>query len=101
MGLSYATFSDPDGNSWLIQETTTWLPGTTDGSTTTYESIEDLASALRRAAAARGQDETRIGQADNNWPELVRLVHGHGPGRPGSANISSPTDLGEESNHAL
>jgi hypothetical protein len=101
MGLSYATFSDPDGNSWPIQETTTWLPGTTDGRTTTYESIKDLASALRRAAAARGQDETRIGQADNNWPELVRLVHDHGPGRPGSANISGPTHLWEESNHAL
>ena len=25
--LSYATFSDPDGNGWLLQEVTTRLPG--------------------------------------------------------------------------
>ena len=25
--LSYASFSDPDGNSWLLQEVTTRLPG--------------------------------------------------------------------------
>jgi catechol 2,3-dioxygenase-like lactoylglutathione lyase family enzyme len=29
----------------------------------------DLASALRRAAAARGQHEKRIGAADANWPD--------------------------------
>ena len=56
MGLSYATFSDPDGNSWLFQETTTRLPGTTDTRTTTYESVKDLARALFRAAAAQGPD---------------------------------------------
>jgi hypothetical protein len=98
MGLSYATFSDPDGNSWLFQETATWLAGTTDARRTTYESVKDLASALRRAAVARGQDETQIGQADKNWPELV---HGHGAGRPGSANMSRATESWEESNHAF
>ena len=56
MGLSYATFSDLDGNSWLFQETTTRLPGTTDARTTTYESVKDLARALCRAAAAQGPD---------------------------------------------
>jgi len=101
MGLSYATFSDPDGNSWLFQETTTRLPGTTDARTTPHESVKDLASALRRAAAAHGHDETQIGQADENWPELVRLVHDLGAGRPGSANISIPKDSWEESNHAF
>jgi hypothetical protein len=101
MGLSCATFSDPNGNNWLLQKTTTRLPGATDARTTTHESVKDLASALRRAAAARGQDETQIGQADNNGPELIRLVHDRGPERPGSANISSPTDLWEESNYAL
>jgi hypothetical protein len=25
--LSYASFDDPDGNSWLLQEVTTRLPG--------------------------------------------------------------------------
>jgi hypothetical protein len=101
MGLSYATFSDPDDNSWLFQEITTRLPGRTDARKTTCKSVRDLASALRRAAAAQGQHETRIGGADKNWPELVRLVHDHGAGRPGSANISSPTDSSEESNHAF
>ena len=101
MGPSYATFSDQDGNSWLFQGTTTPLPGTTDPRTTTYESVRDLASALSRAAAIQGQDEMQIGQADKNWPELVRLVHDHGAGRPGSANISSPTDSWEEANHAF
>jgi hypothetical protein len=56
MGLSYATFSDPDGNSWLFQETTTRLPGTTDARTTTYESVKDLPRALCRAAVAQGPD---------------------------------------------
>jgi len=69
--------------------------------TTPHESVKDLASALRRAAAAHGHDETQIGQADENWPELVRLVHDLGAGRPGSANISIPKDSWEESNHAF
>jgi hypothetical protein len=41
---------------------------------TTYESVEDLAEALRRAAAARGEHEQRTGQADPDW--LVRALHG-------------------------
>jgi len=31
---SYATFSDPDGNNWLLQEVTTRLPGRVDTATT-------------------------------------------------------------------
>ena len=46
---SYATFSDPDGNGWLLQEVTTRLPGRVAGDTTTYASARDLAQALRRA----------------------------------------------------
>jgi len=64
MALSYATFTDPDGNSWLFQETTTRLSGTTCARATTYESVKDLPSALRRRAAAQGQDEMQIGRAD-------------------------------------
>jgi hypothetical protein len=101
MELSYSTFSHPNGNSWLFEEISTRLPGRTDARTTTYKSVKDLASALRRAAAERGQDETQIGQADKNWPELIRLVYDHRAGRPGSANISSPMDLWWESNHAF
>jgi|ERR1700722_6133647 catechol 2,3-dioxygenase-like lactoylglutathione lyase family enzyme len=65
---SYASFHDPDGNGWLLQEVTTRLPGHMDSATTSFASINDLAGALQRAAAAHGQFEERIGQADENWP---------------------------------
>jgi hypothetical protein len=66
---SYATFSDPDGNGWLLQEVTTRLPGRIDPSATVFTSANDLASALRRAAAAHGEHESRIGQRDEDWPD--------------------------------
>src|SRR3954447_3628802 len=66
---SFALFRDPDGNGWLFQEVTTRLPGRIDAATTSFASASDLASALRRAAAAHGQQEARIGQADKNWPD--------------------------------
>lgn len=64
---SYATFSDPDGNGWLLQEVTARFPGRVAGDTT-YASVADLAQALRRAEAAHGQHEKRTGQRDENWP---------------------------------
>ena len=66
---SFASFSDPDGNGWLLQEVTTRAPGRIDPATTTFASASDLASALRRAAAAHGEHEKRIGAADSNWPD--------------------------------
>jgi catechol 2,3-dioxygenase-like lactoylglutathione lyase family enzyme len=66
---SYATFSDPDGNRWLLQEVTTRLPGRVNVAETAFASVNDLASALRRAAAAHGEHEKRIGQNDANWPD--------------------------------
>ena len=66
---SLASFNDPDGNSWLLQEITTRLPGRIDTGVTSFGSASDLASALRRAAAAHGKHEERIGQADQNWPD--------------------------------
>ena len=66
---SFATFSDPDGNEWLLQEVTTRLPGRVDPTTTTFASVSDLAEALRRASAAHGEHEKRIGEADANWPD--------------------------------
>ena len=66
---SFSSFSDPDGNSWLLQEVTTRLPGRVDATTTSFGSGGDLASALRRAAAAHGEHEARIGEADANWPD--------------------------------
>ena len=65
---SFASFRDPDGNGWLLQELTTRLPGRVAGDTK-YASAADLTQALRRAAAAHGQHEARIGQPDPNWPE--------------------------------
>lgn len=66
---SFATFSDPDGNSWVLQEITTRLPGRTDADMTTFATASDLASAMRRAAAAHGEHEKRIGRPDANWPD--------------------------------
>jgi catechol 2,3-dioxygenase-like lactoylglutathione lyase family enzyme len=67
---SFASFSDPDGNGWLLQEVTTRLPGRIDAATTTYASANDLASTLRRAEAAHGEHEKRTGgQRDANWPD--------------------------------
>lgn len=66
---SFATFSDPDGNSWLLQEVTTRLPGRVDAAGTAFSSAADLAGALRRAEAAHGEHEKRIGAADPDWPD--------------------------------
>ncbi len=67
---SFASFSDPDGNSWLLQEITTRLPGRIDSGETSFSSTSDLASAFRRAEAAHGEHEKRNGgQRDENWPD--------------------------------
>jgi catechol 2,3-dioxygenase-like lactoylglutathione lyase family enzyme len=66
---SFATFSDPDGNGWLLQEITTRLPGRVEAADTAFASAKDLAAALRRAEAAHGQHEKRTGQPDANWPD--------------------------------
>ena len=65
---TYATFSDPDGNGWLLQEVTTRFPGRVAGDTT-YASVADLAQAMRRASLAHGEHEKRTGQPDANWPD--------------------------------
>ena len=66
---SFASFRDPDGNGWLFQEITARLPGRIDGTATTFASASDLASAFRRAEAAHGEHEKRIGKRDDNWPD--------------------------------
>jgi catechol 2,3-dioxygenase-like lactoylglutathione lyase family enzyme len=66
---SFATFSDPDGNGWLLQEVTKRLPGRVDASQTTFASAADLAAAMTRASVAHGEHEKRIGHADPNWPD--------------------------------
>jgi catechol 2,3-dioxygenase-like lactoylglutathione lyase family enzyme len=66
---SFATFSDPDGNSWLLQEVTNRLPGRIDSAATSFVSARDLADAMTRAEKAHGEHEKRIGEADPNWPD--------------------------------
>lgn len=65
---SFASFSDPDGNGWVLQEVTSRLPGRIAGDTT-YASVHDLSEAMIRAATAHGKHEARIGKADPNWPD--------------------------------
>ncbi len=81
---SFLSFSDPDGNGWVLQEVTTRLPGRLDPSVTTFASAPDLAAALRRAATAHGEHEARTGAEDPDWPDwyadyMVREQAGTGP----------------------
>jgi catechol 2,3-dioxygenase-like lactoylglutathione lyase family enzyme len=66
---TFTSFSDPDGNGWLLQEITTRLAGRIDSAATSFSSASDLTSALKRAAAAHGEHEKRTGQRDENWPD--------------------------------
>jgi hypothetical protein len=79
--MSYAAFTDPDGNTWLLQEITVRLPGRIDAGDTTFATAADLAGAMRRASVAHGEHEQRTGQADENWPDwygayMVAEQHG-------------------------
>ncbi len=65
---SFASFRDPDGNGWLLQEIKVRLPGRVSA-TTQYDDPQDLAKALRRAADAHGEHEARTGQEDPDWPD--------------------------------
>ncbi len=66
---SFAAFSDPDGNTWLLQEVTQRLPGRIDGTITSFASATELEKALQRASAAHHEHEERLGQPDSNWPK--------------------------------
>jgi catechol 2,3-dioxygenase-like lactoylglutathione lyase family enzyme len=66
---SFATFSDPDGNTWLLQEVTARLPGRVDATDTTYSSQVELARAMRRAETAHGEHEKKTGVRDANWSD--------------------------------
>jgi catechol 2,3-dioxygenase-like lactoylglutathione lyase family enzyme len=70
---SFASFSDPDGNGWLLQEITTRLPGRVDPAQTSFASASDLAGAMRRAESAHAKHEERIGAADPNWSDWYAL----------------------------
>ena len=65
---SFVSFSDPDGNGWVLQEITSRLPGRVT-TPTSYGSAAELADAMRRASQAHGKHEERIGKADPDWPD--------------------------------
>lgn len=80
---TYATFKDPDGNTWLMQEITTRLPGRLDGDETSYASPRDLAAAMGRAAAAHGEHEKKTGRHDDDWPAwYAEFMAAEQAGRP-------------------
>jgi catechol 2,3-dioxygenase-like lactoylglutathione lyase family enzyme len=72
---SFFSFTDPDANTYLVQEVTTRLPGRMNATETGYVSAADLQSALRRAEAAHREHEKRNGRShlfhrsdqDENW----------------------------------
>src|SRR5262245_3027576 len=66
---SFASFRDPDGNGWLLQEVTQRLKGRIDSASTTFASVSDLAGALRRAERAHGVHEAKLGKRDEDWPD--------------------------------
>ena len=73
---SFCSFTDPDGNTWLVQEVTTRRPDTAWRSGTAFVSTADLAGALRRAEAAHAEHQKRAGRShlfhqpgqDEDWP---------------------------------
>jgi catechol 2,3-dioxygenase-like lactoylglutathione lyase family enzyme len=65
---SFASFNDPDGNRWILQEVTSRLPGRMS-SDTRYTSTDLLVAALKRAAVAHGQHEKKLGRSDEDWPD--------------------------------
>ncbi|MBD9445120.1 MULTISPECIES: VOC family protein [unclassified Rhizobium] len=65
---TYASFNDPDGNGWLLQEVTGRLPGRIDTGGAAFVSSAELEAALRRASEAHGEHEKLTGQHDEGWP---------------------------------
>jgi catechol 2,3-dioxygenase-like lactoylglutathione lyase family enzyme len=67
---SFASFNDPDGNGWLLQEITTRLPGRVDPGAISFATAADLVAAFTRAETAHGAYETRIGKGRHaEWAE--------------------------------
>jgi catechol 2,3-dioxygenase-like lactoylglutathione lyase family enzyme len=72
---SFCSFTDPDGNTWLVQEVTTRRPGRITADTA-YASAADLTGALQRAEAAHIEHQKAAGRSrllhrsgqDENWP---------------------------------
>ena len=68
---SFASFADPDGNGWVMQEITQRLPGRVDAPAAVPDTNAVLLDLLKQAAAAHGVHEKQDlgGVYDQNWPE--------------------------------
>ena len=80
---SYASFSDPDGNGWLLQEIKERLPGRTTHEPLNGKMTGILLEALKSAAAAHGVHEKELGRPDPDWPQwyaehMTRTLGGTG-----------------------
>jgi catechol 2,3-dioxygenase-like lactoylglutathione lyase family enzyme len=72
---SFVYFTDPDGNTWLVQEVTYRLPGRLSAAETGYVDAVSLEDALRRAETAHHEHAKRTGKAhlfhrsdhEENW----------------------------------
>ena len=64
---TFASFCDPDGNGWFMQEVTSRLPGHVSTADATFSSPRELAGALRRAEASYEGRPTFL--KDGNWPD--------------------------------
>ena len=89
---SFATFHDPDGNTWLLQEVTTRLPGRDRPGRDDVR----LRRGPGRGAAPGGGRPRRAREAHRRGgrelARLVRRLHGRRAGRDGAADVTTPTD---------
>jgi hypothetical protein len=88
---SFASFSDPDGNGWLLQEITVRLPGRVDTEGAAFTSATELAMALRRAAAAHG--EQRRGAATAMRTGRIGTLNTSSASQDGLSMIRRPLGL--------
>ena len=63
---SFASFTDPDGNTFVLQEVTTRRPGRICH--VVYRSAAELEAALRDASGAHSEYEGELGHPDPDWP---------------------------------
>ena len=80
---SYATFRDPDGNAWMLQEIKERLPGRTAQDGVNGNMTKILLETLKSAAIAHGAHEKELGKPDPDWPEwyaadMTRRLSGAG-----------------------
>lgn len=80
---TYASFSDPDGNNWLLQEITERLPGRATHESLDGKMTDILLEALKSAEAAHGVHEKELGRPDPDWPQwyaehMTRTLGGAG-----------------------